>query len=85
MSGSERYPLEDIGARSSALERSECPDCGSENGYWKRGSVADFDWLCKDCGGIFDETTTERRAESSQYPTGDNKHTDNNLTETNKQ
>ena len=49
--------------RHTALDNSECPDCGSNNGYWQRGAVADFDYVCDDCRGIFDGTSTDRRAD----------------------
>lgn len=46
--------------RFHALENNECPECGSENGYWQHGEVADYDYVCEDCGGIFDQDTAER-------------------------
>lgn len=49
--------------RFIALENNECPDCGSENGYWRRGHVADFEYTCEDCRGIFDQDTAERVAQ----------------------
>jgi hypothetical protein len=52
--------------RHEALNNGQCPDCGSDNGYWKLGSVADFQWVCVECRGIFDEDTAERVAEKPQ-------------------
>jgi len=52
--------------RNEALNNGLCPDCRSDNGYWKLGSVADFQWVCVDCRGIFDEDTAERVAEKPQ-------------------
>lgn len=67
-SGTEQYPPDEIGERSSKLDRSECPDCGSAFGYWQRGAVADFDYVCKECYGIFDGTTTERQGNKISHP-----------------
>jgi len=52
--------------RRELLNNNQCPDCESEDGYWTRGSVAEFDYRCNDCMGVFDGDSTERRAEQTK-------------------
>lgn len=53
----------DIIERTEALYDDTCPDCQSEDGYWQRGCVAEFDYVCRNCRGIFDGVSTRKRSE----------------------
>jgi len=48
--------------RQHRLHQNRCPECDSEEGYWQRGTTADFDYVCEDCRGVFDGLTAERIA-----------------------